>query len=202
MSSEERKEQIVNAALKRFGHFGYSKTTMNELADDLQITKANLYYYYPDKMALFVDVIWEIASELFVEESKIVAEYKGGFLKTLFSLLENRAGWMKKYYVLHINESLEWVKSETVQAVMEKAYARYVKLIQELFERAIENKELVVKDAKATALSYTEMIHGLGIIHNIKDIICKIPDPGKMDEILKSQKAATQIIFEGKLIRK
>ena len=42
---DSKKNQIISAAVKRFGHFGYAKTTMNELADDLVITKANLYYY-------------------------------------------------------------------------------------------------------------------------------------------------------------
>ena len=48
---------ILKAAQKRFGHFGLAKTTMNEIAVDVGISKASLYYYFPDKERLFLAVI-------------------------------------------------------------------------------------------------------------------------------------------------
>ena len=44
-----KKEKILEAAHHRFLHFGYSKTTMNEIAGDLSMSKALLYYYFPEK---------------------------------------------------------------------------------------------------------------------------------------------------------
>lgn len=48
---------ILNAAQKRFGHYGLCKTTMNEIAADVGMGKASLYYYFPDKEAVFQAVI-------------------------------------------------------------------------------------------------------------------------------------------------
>lgn len=48
---------IVEAARKRFAHFGLGKTTMNEIAADIGMSKASLYYYFPDKEHLFIEVI-------------------------------------------------------------------------------------------------------------------------------------------------
>jgi len=36
---------------------GYSKTSMIEIAKEVGISKAALYYYYPDKVALFTEVL-------------------------------------------------------------------------------------------------------------------------------------------------
>ena len=69
---ENRKDQIVETALKRFSHFGFHKTTMNEIADDLRITKANLYYYYPDKSSLILDVLNFIIDGIHQEELEII----------------------------------------------------------------------------------------------------------------------------------
>jgi AcrR family transcriptional regulator len=49
---ETKKTQILDAAYKRFSHYGYSKTTMKEIASDLSMSKALLYYYFPDKSQL------------------------------------------------------------------------------------------------------------------------------------------------------
>jgi len=56
-----KKEKILEAAHHRFLHFGYSKTTMNEIAGDLSMSKALLYYYFPDKSQLYVAVMHKVA---------------------------------------------------------------------------------------------------------------------------------------------
>jgi AcrR family transcriptional regulator len=58
-----KKEKILEAAHHRFLHFGYSKTTMNEIAGDLSMSKALLYYYFPDKSQLYVAVMHKVADE-------------------------------------------------------------------------------------------------------------------------------------------
>src|SRR5580704_9120779 len=58
-----KKEKILEAAHHRFLHYGYSKTTMNEIAGDLSMSKALLYYYFPDKSQLYVAVMRKVADE-------------------------------------------------------------------------------------------------------------------------------------------
>ena len=114
---DTRKEQIVAAAVKRFGHYGYAKTTMNELAEDLGITKANLYYYYADKMALFLDVVKILFEDLYTQEAAIIDEYKKGFMESLMKIIDFRAAHFKKYFALQLNvsENFEWAKGNEAQ---------------------------------------------------------------------------------------
>jgi AcrR family transcriptional regulator len=42
--------QIVEAAKKRFSHFGYAKTTMAEVAGDCSMSPGNLYRFFPGKL--------------------------------------------------------------------------------------------------------------------------------------------------------
>jgi TetR/AcrR family transcriptional repressor of mexJK operon len=58
-----KKEKILDAAHHRFLHFGYSKTTMNEIAGDLSMSKALLYYYFPDKSQLYIAVMRKVADD-------------------------------------------------------------------------------------------------------------------------------------------
>lgn len=55
MENQDKKRiLIIEAALKRFAHYGLSKTTMTEIAKDISFSKALLYYYFPDKLSLYV----------------------------------------------------------------------------------------------------------------------------------------------------
>ncbi|MEM8986097.1 MAG: TetR/AcrR family transcriptional regulator [Pseudomonadota bacterium] len=47
---DETAEQILDAAGKRFIHYGYGKTTMSEIANDCNMSTGNLYRYFPSKM--------------------------------------------------------------------------------------------------------------------------------------------------------
>lgn len=42
--------QIIEAAKKRFSHFGYAKTTMAEVAADCSMSPGNLYRFFPGKL--------------------------------------------------------------------------------------------------------------------------------------------------------
>ena len=50
-------ETIVEAARKRFAHYGFGKTTMSEIAKDCKMSPGNLYRYFDGKL----DIAEEIA---------------------------------------------------------------------------------------------------------------------------------------------
>ena len=70
-----KREKILEAAYQRFLHFGYSKTTMNEIAGDLLFSKALLYYYFPDKSHLYVAVMQKLATEYLAMLSNEIATF-------------------------------------------------------------------------------------------------------------------------------
>ena len=53
----DRTTEILNTAQELFGKYGFAKTTMNDIADQLGLSKASLYYYYPDKENIYLAVV-------------------------------------------------------------------------------------------------------------------------------------------------
>ncbi|MEO6132525.1 MAG: TetR/AcrR family transcriptional regulator [Saprospiraceae bacterium] len=84
--SKAKLEQILTAARKRFGHYGLSKTAMVDIANDIGMSKASLYYYFKDKESIFKAVI-EKEQILFVQEMKKMIQSS------------NKAEWMLNEYV-------------------------------------------------------------------------------------------------------
>jgi TetR/AcrR family transcriptional regulator len=56
-TTEEKRQLILNAAQKRCAHFGFSKVSMEEIAADIGVSKASLYYYFATKEEIFRAVI-------------------------------------------------------------------------------------------------------------------------------------------------
>lgn len=200
--SETRKEEIVEAALKRFSHFGIQKTTMNEIADDLRITKANLYYYYADKSTLLGDCVKSVMDEMSTREYEIIQANEGGLLGTLFSLFELHNNYSKDYYMLSLYEKVEIIRELSMQCMVQEFDKRNIKNLRILFQRAIETKELILTDLEMATNAFHEIIKGLSMFHRISDIITGIPNSDNTDKILVSQKRAARFILEGKLTSK
>ena len=53
----EKKDAIISVAQKLFGIYGLEKVSMREIADELGLSKASLYYYFPDKESLYIAVV-------------------------------------------------------------------------------------------------------------------------------------------------
>jgi TetR/AcrR family transcriptional regulator len=55
--SDDKRQLILDAAQKRFAHFGIAKSNMEEIAADIGLSKASLYYYFATKEEIFQAVI-------------------------------------------------------------------------------------------------------------------------------------------------
>lgn len=197
---DKRKEEIVEVALRRFCHYGFNKTTMNEIAEDMKITKANLYYYYQDKSALIKDAITLVADELFEKEEDIIEGYTGDVIGTLYEILNLRASYLSKYYMLHIDENLEWIKGVEMACVIEDLYKRDVSAVKKLFSKAVKMGNVKIKDIDEASVSFVEIMKSLGIMHNVQDIMSGIPNKDNVCHIVESQKRAIRLIFEERIV--
>ena len=88
---EQKKEQIMGAASELFAHYGYAKTTLDDIANKIGIKKNSLYYYFKSKEDLFNEIVTEIYESKVAEYNQKAAKAKNNleklhiFLKILIS---------------------------------------------------------------------------------------------------------------------
>lgn len=73
----DKREAIINAAKKRFNHYGIAKTTMQEIANDADLAVGTLYLYFKNKDALVV----ACANDFGKEHLKVIDEILNSNLK-------------------------------------------------------------------------------------------------------------------------
>ncbi|HBS79888.1 MAG: TetR family transcriptional regulator [Pseudomonas sp.] len=77
---QKNEELILSAAAEEFAHHGYKGTSMNAIALRAGLPKANLHYYFTNKLGLYVEVmrhileLWDSAFDhLTIEDDPAVA---------------------------------------------------------------------------------------------------------------------------------
>jgi AcrR family transcriptional regulator len=180
VETDKKREQIIEGAIKRFIHFGVNKTTMNEIADDLSVSKPALYYYFPDKTSLIIGVIDRIFNDFFEIINKESINNQT-LEKTLLHLIEVGHRFFQKYYMLHLSGGSpdSFLNSAPVRNYIMGMKKKNLEMHAEIFQKAAERGEIEATDSNKIADLYLYSMAGitsLCIMHGNKDLI-----PGKKD---------------------
>lgn len=104
---DESARAILQAATRRFLHYGYGKTTMSEIAGDCNMSTGNLYRYFPSKLDIAETFVRVLRGEQIEKLKAAVAEAGLSptdrlrrFLQTKFRLAYERFHDRPKAYEL------------------------------------------------------------------------------------------------------
>ena len=196
MSQDLKRDAIVEAAIKRFAHFGVAKTTMTEIATDLSISKALLYYYFPDKLNLFAAVLKSIAGEAGSKDDELIKKETDP-KKAIQLFLERRTDFIIRYY--NILEYLK-ISAANLPEELKPMFEQFRKLeldrIAGIIEQGKKQKIFKVDDLKSVTELYFDCLQGLRatvLSYNAQFF----PDKKQFQAILKKEKQFTDIFFNG-----
>ena len=117
----DRKSQIIKAAVKRFARHGLNKTTLTEIARDLRIGKATIYHYFKSKEELYYQTL-EYDVSLFTED--------------ITQIFNNKEIPLKQRFIEYFNYK---------EQVYEKYKVLYDLITRHLREETLEKDILILK---------------------------------------------------------
>jgi len=198
-SADAKRTKILEAAKKRFAHYGLAKTTMAEIAQDLSFSKALLYYYFPDKNSLFAAVMEATIDELLeistakIKSAKTVQAAIDAFLETRLHIIK------ENYNVFEFTYSLRNDMPPDLECPMPAMFEREIEQVRSILEMGVENGELkpiddVMTTAKILLISMLGM--RLGILKEFKNLFFP-PTKEEFDYILDLQRKLSKIFIDG-----
>ena len=153
MVAQDKKREIIKAASQCFAHYGYDKTTLEDIGKLVGLNKASLYYYYKNKDSIFSDVILFELDEFFITILKKVSE-QTSFKDKIFTYLNERLRHTQYTGNLH-KLVLENVKSfkPLVIELIEKIMDMEAGYLADILKVYVENEEIVSCDEEKVAKS-------------------------------------------------
>lgn len=139
---EQTKQKIQQAAYQCVARYGFEKTTLEDIAREVGLNKASLYYYYKNKEDLFLEVTTN-ATRHFVETLQASTPARGG--------IEQQVGhyfYERSVYFLRMVEEV-YITEETLRQVeplfkdlMQEVEAQETAFVKGLLDAAIARGEL------------------------------------------------------------
>ncbi len=159
------REYILHVAEKLFTEYGYTSVSIREIARECGVTNAAIYYHFPDKESLFIEVMHRHAENLqkaMKEAGEKITQPKERIIAVLEAYLNAIAGQRAPIFTLH---------KDTRHLKEPKQYRNYLMhtITQPLTEAfAFARKECRIKStpsAEEAAALLIGMLHGLAQQH-------------------------------------
>jgi TetR/AcrR family fatty acid metabolism transcriptional regulator len=191
--SEERRGQILEAAISVFSRMGFHRARMEDVARESGLAKGTLYLYYRSKDALIGALLERIFAwgrrDL---EAALVAEGPAG--ERLLELGRRMSGEVKRLSVL-LPVWFEFyavaARNEAVKPFVKRYFEQYREALESVVREGIESGEFRQVDAAEAAVAIISLFEGVTLLWAFD------PDVVPLGEQME---ASTRLLIEG-LIR-
>jgi len=150
--SKLKRSEIIEMAEQRFREYGYNKTTMAEIADDLSMSAANLYRFFRNKQDIAAACAERCMGELCVCLSVVVE--KEGLTASdklrAFVLEDVRYTHERAANEPKVNELIAIVTRERKEVILSKIGSQ-CELIAEILKQGNDSGEFSVADIEKTS---------------------------------------------------
>ncbi len=165
---KQRRNDITNAAEKLFISRGYDNVSMNEIADEVELSKATLYLYFKDKEALFFAIVLrgaEILYEKFRDCSKLDRSGLDKIRAMGQSIIEFSQEYPDYFRMLCYSGSERFYNTDNDDAkhILELT-AKNIELMRDAFEEGIQD-ETARNDLNPLEMAIYMCITGLSIMN-------------------------------------
>lgn len=149
----EKREAIINAALKEFAQKGYKNASTNEIVKEANISKGLLFHYFSNKKNLFL-FLYDYSKDIFLSEFYNKVDYdETDIVKRWKQIVLLKIELIQKYPVIYdfilasaVEDSIE-IKQELenqTKSILEDSYKRLFKNIDtSVFKDGIDVKRVL-----------------------------------------------------------
>jgi AcrR family transcriptional regulator len=153
--SEEKRQHILTEAAKCFSHFGFEKTTLDDIGKAARLNKATLYYYFKNKEEIFMTVVLQESAK-FAHDLQSKTTALQNFEEKILTYLIERLRYYKNVVNLH---QLSIVLLQQIQPIFDELYHKVeqeeIAYFKEILSTAQQQRQI---SSQYDALSIAESL--------------------------------------------
>jgi AcrR family transcriptional regulator len=161
--NEEARAKIIDIARNIFTHFGFKKTTMEEIALASRKGKSSIYYYFNSKEDIFKAVVEKEAEELKAELLNKIQRIDDPIeqLKIYITVRMRKLNKLTNFYTALKSEYLSHL--EFIEQIRKSYDLEEIKIISGIIQDGIERGKFSVDDPQLSAIAIVTAMKGLEV---------------------------------------
>lgn len=160
--SQERKDQILEAATRVFTQRGFSDARMDDIVEEAGLSKGALYWYFESKEALITAIVdrvfdWETAHMREIIASDVSAPRK---IEALIEITVQDLGKMKPLMPILFEFWSLSLRKESVNQAIKRYYQRFLNLIESVIQQGIAVGDFRQVDVARASIMFGAVFEG------------------------------------------
>ena len=163
VNKEEFRKKIIITAGQIFSHYGFKKTTMDEIAKALKIGKSSIYYYFESKEDIFEAVVLFEANILRNELTTAIKSVESpiGKMKNYVFVRMKAFEKLSNYYNAIFDKNLDHF--DFIETIREKYDREELAILRLIIYHGIRKKVFNVVNSEYTAMAVQTTLKGLEV---------------------------------------
>ncbi len=160
---EEAKMKIIDIARNIFTHFGFKKTTMEEIAHATRKGKSSIYYYFGSKEDIFKAVVEKEAEELKEELYRKISEIEDPIerLKVYITVRMRKLNQLTNFYTALKSDYLSHL--EFIEQIRKSYDLDEIRVVAGIIQDGIESGKFAIEDPQLSAVAIVTAMKGLEV---------------------------------------
>lgn len=178
---DAKREKILMEALHQFSLKGYYATRIQDIAEGANISQGLMYYYYPSKEAVYVDLVSD-SLERINESARYVREMNKPYgervlyaLRILFKTIESSDRFRQTSRMIAQATYQEDISGDAQESLNKKRDIAY-RIMAEIFRKGQLEGSVVEGDPMELSILFWTSVNGLSIYYATRDIATRLPD--------------------------
>lgn len=154
-----RRERILGAAFQVFARLGYRDAAVDDIARRARTSKGGIYFHFPTKEALFLELLRSTADRLVAKVERVVSQESDPIAQAdlaLRTILSTFAGHRTMAHLLLVDAL---GAGPAFHAELAQLHDRFVRLIAGHLDRAVEHGSVAPLDTDTTAAAWFGALH-------------------------------------------
>lgn len=188
--TEERTQQILEAAVNAFVKLGIANTRMEDIAQEAGLSKGTIYLYFKSKEELIFAILDSFlarelayATELLTTEISVTEK-----INKLIDIVVADMAQIKPMTPLYMEFIAQAARDESVRIILQKPFKEFMDVFSALIEQGVAHGEFRDLNVKEVALAMGTLIDGA--------ILIWVYDPEFVD-LERQIKASLQLLLDG-----
>ena len=177
LPKEERKSQIMDAAMKVITRKGFSNTRMDDIVDEAGLSKGAIYHHYEGKKEIFLALIGHWETQAFPDfysrngKERSATDTLRDFANEVNKVFKSRS------YVFQAEVEF-WAlanQDDEIRNRSQELYEKIINLFELVINKGIREKEFIKVDTRIAAIYILSVFQGINwfCIFNDKKINAK-----------------------------
>ena len=188
--SEERKSQILDAAMKTFADVGFHKARMSDIAESSGLSKGSLYWYFDSKESIILSLLGKVFEPEIREFQALLSDPRPTIdrLEVYFARVSEDMEAMLKWMPLVYDFIALAFRKEVVKKAITRYYQTNMEILVILVQQGLDKGEFQADSAEEAAIAIGSILEGT--------VVLWLYDSDQID-IKQHVKSNTKILLQG-----